>query len=167
MPNIPKNMDSNRAVSKWYPFLWRREQFAWNYSKCVWSLSQRELLLNTHVHLHGISPRKLEFFVSLQTIPSAAMHHTLATLFLVQPSGCCVFGSMWSRSGSGHMNWPMRNWPQSTSAATISYNSFDKIKTIIANIYLIVVLLLPFPTNQMYFVCTNTFLSGLSNFSLF
>lgn len=89
----------------------------------------------TYVHRHGISPLNDEFFVSLQTIPSAAMHHTFATLFFVQPIGCCVFASMWFIDGSGHMYCPIRNDVlQSISTATISYNSFNKIKIIIPNL---------------------------------
>lgn len=68
-------------------------------------------------------------------IPSAAMHHTFATLFFVQPIGCCVFASMWFIDGSGHMYCPIRkDVPQSISTATISYNSFNKIKKIIPNL---------------------------------
>lgn len=74
--------------------------------------------LNTYVHWHGISPLKLEFFVSLHVSPSAAMHHTFATLSLVQSYGCCVLMSMWLMFGSGQMYWPILSLLQSTSTAT-------------------------------------------------
>lgn len=95
----------------------------------------------TYVHWHGISPLKLEFLVSEQIKPSAAIHHTLATLFLAQSMGCWVFASMWFTLGSGHMNWPTRSWLQSTSAPSIgrsnlnakAQNSIKKLKSIITS----------------------------------
>lgn len=115
---------------------------------------------DTYVHLHGISPLKLEFLVSVQTSPSAAMHHTLAMLFFVHPMGCCVFRSMWSMSGSGHRYWPTRNWLQSTSTAIISYNAFTKINKTIAKLCFIVFLCYPVLCESISF-CKNTFLFEL------
>lgn len=116
----------------------------------------------TYVHLQGISPRKLVFFVSRQTRPSAATHQTFATFSFVQPYGCCVFGSMKSASGSGHKYCPTRNWLQSTSAEstnTISYKSDSSMRVIIifAELYLIVnaQISFGFGTNNTHLQCAS------------